>query len=114
MTHHHAVVWLDHQKARVFHFGAEGSETTTVAASGPNHLVHKQHHQHQAGFRDGRRTPVDYGYYEAVIAALGDAKEWLVMGPGGYRFGDYWKVGLPLTAVVILTAVPLIVWVWPL
>jgi di/tricarboxylate transporter len=38
----------------------------------------------------------------------------LVMGPGGYRFGDYWKFGLPLSILVVLAGVPLIAWVWKL
>lgn len=37
-----------------------------------------------------------------------------VMGPGGYRFGDYWKLGLPLSVLVILVGTPLIAWVWHL
>jgi di/tricarboxylate transporter len=36
------------------------------------------------------------------------------MAPGGYRFGDYWRLGLPLTVLVTVTAVPLILAVWPL
>ncbi|HVR36966.1 MAG TPA: SLC13 family permease [Methylomirabilota bacterium] len=50
----------------------------------------------------------------AFLTPIGHQSNTLVMGPGGYRFGDYWKVGLPLTGVVILTAVPLILLVWPL
>lgn len=38
----------------------------------------------------------------------------LVMGPGGYRFGDYWRLGLPLSFIVVLLGVPLILLVWPL
>ncbi|MES2564387.1 MAG: SLC13 family permease, partial [Pseudomonadota bacterium] len=38
----------------------------------------------------------------------------LVMGPGGYRFGDYWKLGLPLSILVVAAGVPLIAAVWPL
>jgi di/tricarboxylate transporter len=38
----------------------------------------------------------------------------LVMGPGGYRFGDYWKFGLPLSVLVVLAGVPLIAWIWKL
>lgn len=85
MPHYHAVVWLDHQKARVIHFNAAEAETVKVATDAPNHLVHNQHHSHQAGLRDGRRTPEDRHYYEAVVTALGDAKEWLVMGPGAAK-----------------------------
>jgi di/tricarboxylate transporter len=36
----------------------------------------------------------------------------LVLGPGGYRFGDYWKLGLPLSIMVVAAGVPMIVWVW--
>jgi di/tricarboxylate transporter len=38
----------------------------------------------------------------------------LVMGPGGYRFHDYWKLGLPLSVLVVLVAVPAIAYVWQL
>jgi di/tricarboxylate transporter len=38
----------------------------------------------------------------------------LVMGAGGYRFSDYWKLGLPLSILIILIGVPLIAGVWPL
>jgi di/tricarboxylate transporter len=36
------------------------------------------------------------------------------MGPGGYRFGDYWRLGLPLSLIVLLTGVPLIAYFWPI
>jgi di/tricarboxylate transporter len=38
----------------------------------------------------------------------------LVMGPGGYKFSDYWKLGLPLSVFIIIAGVPLIAAVWPL
>ena len=38
----------------------------------------------------------------------------LVMGPGGYRFSDYWKLGLPLSILIVLAGVPLIAAFWPL
>ena len=38
----------------------------------------------------------------------------LVMGPGGYRFVDYLKVGVPLTLVVFVAAMILVPWLWPL
>ena len=37
-----------------------------------------------------------------------------VMGPGGFRFADYWRMGLPLELVVLLVAVPMLLLVWPL
>jgi di/tricarboxylate transporter len=36
------------------------------------------------------------------------------MGPGGYRFGDYWRLGLPLSILVLVLGMPLILQVWPL
>ena len=50
----------------------------------------------------------------SFLTPIGHQSNMLVLGPGGYRFGDYWKVGLPLTLVVIMTAIPMILWVWPL
>lgn len=50
----------------------------------------------------------------AFLTPIGHQSNTLVMGPGGYRFGDYWKVGLPLSVVVIVVAIPLILQVWPL
>jgi di/tricarboxylate transporter len=50
----------------------------------------------------------------AFLTPIGHQSNTLVLGPGGYQFGDYWKVGLPLSVAVILTAVPLILLVWPL
>jgi di/tricarboxylate transporter len=35
------------------------------------------------------------------------------MGAGGYRFGDYWRLGLPLSLMVVALGVPLIALVWP-
>ena len=49
----------------------------------------------------------------SFLTPIGHQSNTLVLGPGGYRFGDYWKVGLPLTLVVIVTAIPLILLVWP-
>jgi len=50
----------------------------------------------------------------AFLTPIGHQSNTLVMGPGGYRFGDYWRMGLPLDILVVLTAVPLILRFWPL
>lgn len=50
----------------------------------------------------------------AFLTPIGHQSNTLVMAPGGYRFGDYWRLGLPLSALVLLVAVPVILWVWPL
>ncbi len=48
------------------------------------------------------------------LTPIGHQNNMLVMGPGGYRFGDYWRLGLPLSCLVTLVGTPLICWVWPL
>ena len=50
----------------------------------------------------------------AFLTPIGHQNNALVMGPGGYRFGDYWRVGLPLEVLIIALGVPMILWVWPL
>lgn len=50
----------------------------------------------------------------AFLAPIGHQSNTLVMGPGGYKFGDYWHMGLPLSIIVTAVAIPLILWFWPL
>ncbi|WP_240470586.1 SLC13 family permease [Halomonas halocynthiae] len=50
----------------------------------------------------------------AFMTPIGHQSNTLVMGPGGYRFGDYWKLGLPISLLVMLVAVPMVLLVWPL
>ncbi|HEA53475.1 hypothetical protein LCGC14_0807580 [marine sediment metagenome] len=48
----------------------------------------------------------------AFMTPIGHQSNALVMEPGGYEFGDYWRLGLPLTVVVTVVAVPVIMLVW--
>jgi di/tricarboxylate transporter len=48
------------------------------------------------------------------LSPIGHQCNTLVMGPGGYRFGDYWHLGLPLSVLVAICGVPLILLAWPL
>src|SRR5512132_60743 len=48
------------------------------------------------------------------LTPIGHQCNTLVMGPGGYRFGDYARLGLPLSLIVIATAPVLITWFWPI
>ena len=50
----------------------------------------------------------------SFLTPIGHQSNTLVMGPGGYKFSDYWRLGLPLEIVVTLVAVPLILIAWPL
>ena len=48
----------------------------------------------------------------SFLTPIGHQSNTLVMGPGGYKFGDYWKMGLPLEITVAAVAVPMIMLVW--
>jgi len=50
----------------------------------------------------------------AFLTPIGHKNNIIIMGPGGYRFGDYWRMGLPLELLVIVVGVPVILFVWPL
>ena len=38
----------------------------------------------------------------------------LILGPGGFRFGDYWRLGLPLEILIVTLGVPALLMFWPL
>jgi di/tricarboxylate transporter len=57
---------------------------------------------------------VAFGAACDFLTPIGHQNNMLVMGPGGYRFGDYWKLGLPLSLLVVLAGTPLIAFFWPL
>jgi di/tricarboxylate transporter len=50
----------------------------------------------------------------AFLTPIGHKNNILVLGPGGYRFGDYWRMGLPLEIIILVVSVPLLLIVWPL
>lgn len=50
----------------------------------------------------------------AFLTPIGHQSNTLIMGPGGYRFGDYWRLGLPVSLLVIIVGAPLILLFWPL
>ncbi|MFW5870436.1 MAG: SLC13 family permease [Candidatus Sumerlaeota bacterium] len=57
---------------------------------------------------------VAIGASSAFLTPIGHQSNTLVMEPGGYRFGDYWRMGLPLSLLVVAGSIPLILWIWPL
>jgi di/tricarboxylate transporter len=68
----------------------------------------------QLGFRiDPFLMAVAFGAGSDFLSPIGHQSNTLVMGLGGYRFGDYWKLGLPLSVMVVALGVPLIMLFWP-
>ena len=57
---------------------------------------------------------VAIGGSSAFLTPIGHQSNTIVMGPGGYHFGDYWRMGLPLVIVIVAVAIPLLMWVWPM
>ena len=50
----------------------------------------------------------------AFLTPIGHQCNALILGPGGYKFSDYWKMGLPLEIIIVLLGTPLILYFWPL
>ncbi len=50
----------------------------------------------------------------AFLTPIGHQNNTLILGPGGFRFSDYWRLGLPMEILVVLIGVPMLLWVWPL
>lgn len=71
---HHAVVWLDHQTAKIFHFHAETVETLAIEG-------HPHRDVHHRGGKSGRKPDEDRDYYHAIATALTPARKILVVGP---------------------------------
>jgi di/tricarboxylate transporter len=66
------------------------------------------------GFRpEAFLMAVAIGAGSDFLTPIGHQCNTLVMGPGGYRFGDYWRLGLPLSILVVIVSVPMLMLVWP-
>ena len=79
-NHYHAVVWIDHNLAKVLHFNLDSSETLVVHSSNPN-----QHLHHKANSIDSGHAPTDKKYFEQVTAAIAHAGVVLVVGPANAK-----------------------------
>jgi di/tricarboxylate transporter len=50
----------------------------------------------------------------AFLTPIGHQNNTLILGPGGFHFGDYWRLGLPLELLVLAVSIPMLLLVWPL
>jgi di/tricarboxylate transporter len=50
----------------------------------------------------------------AFLTPIGHQNNTLILGPGGFRFGDYWRFGLPMEILVVGVSLPMLLWIWPL
>ncbi|MCL4722496.1 MAG: anion permease, partial [Gammaproteobacteria bacterium] len=49
----------------------------------------------------------------AFLTPIGHQNNTLILGPGGFRFGDYWRLGLPMEILVVAVSLPMLLRVWP-
>jgi stalled ribosome rescue protein Dom34 len=94
-THYHAVVWIDHHEAHVFHFNAEQADEAIV------HATHSPHHLHgKAGSASGTHVTNDPEFYHEVAGAVADAQAILITGPSSAKteFVKYLHKHAPSTA----------------
>jgi hypothetical protein len=76
----HAVVWIDHHEARVFHFNADQAEREQVK---PEHPV--RHIHHKANSVGSGHSAEDQKFYSAVVEAIGGASAVLIAGPASAK-----------------------------
>ena len=57
---------------------------------------------------------VAIGASSAFLTPIGHQSNTIVMGPAGYQFGDYFRLGFPLVIVIVTVSIPLIMRFWPL
>ena len=79
-AHYHAVVWIDHREARIFHFNAAESDRISVHADRPASHLH-----HKAGVIGSGHAPEDQEFFERIAAAIGDAGIVLITGPANAK-----------------------------
>jgi stalled ribosome rescue protein Dom34 len=79
-THFHAVVWIDHSQARIFHIGLTSEDEVTLHP----HLQTKHLHHKANSIGSGHASP-DKEFLAQVTSALSDAGEVLIIGPAGAK-----------------------------
>jgi stalled ribosome rescue protein Dom34 len=79
-AHFHAMVWIDHREAKVFHFNAEHNEAVIVRNSHQHQNLH-----HKANSGDSGHVPVDKEYLQRVVAEIATAGAILIVGPGSAK-----------------------------
>jgi hypothetical protein len=78
--HFHAVVWIDHHEARVFHFNADDAERAVVHPQQPTRHIHHKAHSIGSG-----HSPEDQHFFHAVVQAIDTAGAVLIGGPANAK-----------------------------
>ena len=78
--HYHAVVWIDHHEARVFHFSSSAADVVVVHPDHPTRHIH-----HKANTIGSGHASEDQHFLQSVADALGDASAILITGPANEK-----------------------------
>jgi stalled ribosome rescue protein Dom34 len=80
VNHYHALVWIDHREAKVFHFDATDVDCTKVRSQHPNQHIH-----HKANARDSGHAKIDNDFLSRVAEAIAHSGAILVTGPSNAK-----------------------------
>jgi stalled ribosome rescue protein Dom34 len=80
MAHFHAVVWIDHTQARIFHVGTSGTDEVVLHPQSAERHIH-----HKANSIGSGHVHEDKQFLEGVAKAIADAGEILIIGPAGAK-----------------------------
>ncbi len=81
MSHHfHALVWIDHREAKVFHFSEDESEALVIRPDHPTHHLH-----HKANEVGSGHAAENQAYFHEVTQAIADAGAILITGPANAK-----------------------------
>jgi hypothetical protein len=79
-THFHAIVWIDHSQAKIFHVGLSGEDEITLNPHLPTRHLH-----HKANSIGSGHAGFDKEFFGQVLNAVSDAGEILIIGPAGAK-----------------------------
>ncbi len=79
-THFHAIVWIDHSQAKVFHIGLSGDDEITLHPHLPTRHLH-----HKANSIGSSHAGLDKEFFAQVMNAVSDAGEILIIGPASAK-----------------------------
>ena len=95
---YHAVIWIDHREARVFHFSPTEVERLVLHPDNPTRHIH-----HKANSIGSGHAPADHDYLHAVADSVTDAGAVLITGPANAKseLVEYVRVHAPKLTKVI-------------
>jgi stalled ribosome rescue protein Dom34 len=94
-THFHAIVWIDHSQAKIFHIGLSGGDEIILHPHLPTRHLH-----HKANSIGSGHVGLDKEFFAQVMNAVSDAGEILIIGPAGAKteLAKYLRDGHPAVA----------------